>query len=163
MAIPAFVKTPTFQVIAWNRASVAVMGDYAKLPERDRNVLRRVFEPGSEEKVHEVEEVRRAYVAAFRVDVARVGAAVAKEAQALVDELTASSPAFRKLWAEDDVRTHGGFTKRLVRPKVGEFALESSVFYIDGAEGLSMFVFTPVDDASARAVAELVRTANRAR
>nr|WP_233612222.1 hypothetical protein [Corallococcus sp. AB045] len=36
MTIPAFVKTLTFQVVAWNRAAVAVFGDYGAVPERER-------------------------------------------------------------------------------------------------------------------------------
>jgi len=154
LSVPAFVKTPTFQIVGWNRAAVAVLGDYAAVPERDRNVLRRIFQPGSEDKVHDVEAVRRTCVAAFRVDIARAGQS--DEATALIDELMATSPDFRRLWDEGEIRTHGGFRKQLVRPGVGEIVLESSVFHVEGGGGLSMFVLSPADEASARAVAQLV-------
>ena len=154
LAVPAFVKTPTFQIVAWNRAAVAVLGDYAAVPERDRNLLRRVFQPGSETKVDDVEHVRRTCVAAFRVDIARAGES--REATALIEELRATSPEFCRVWDEGEARSHGVFQKRLVRPEVGEIVLESEVFHIDGAGGLSMFVWSPADEASARGIAKLV-------
>jgi transcriptional regulator with XRE-family HTH domain len=155
LSIPAFLKTPMFQIVAWNRAAVAVFGDYAAVPERDRNLLRRIFGPGAEDKVHHVEEVRRSCLASFRVDIARAG--VSEEATALIDELMDMSPDFRRLWAEGEMRSHGGFQKRLVRPEVGEIVLEASAFYVDGNDGLSMFVFSPTNDASAHAITQLVQ------
>jgi hypothetical protein len=154
LAIPAFVKTPTFQIVAWNRAAVAVFGDYGERPERERNLLRWIFLPGSEEKVHDVDSVRRACLATFRIDIARFGQS--EEATALIDELTEASLAFRRLWSEADVRMYGGVQKRLVRPGVGEILLEATVLNVDGSDGLSMFVYSPLDEASARAIARLV-------
>ncbi len=124
------------------------------MPERERNLLRRVFQPGSETKVQHVDEVRRTCLAGFRVDIARAGPS--DEATALIDELVETSPEFRRLWDEGEIRTHGAMQKRLVRPGVDEIVLESEVFSVDGSEGLSMFVWSPVNDASARALAELV-------
>jgi hypothetical protein len=68
-----------------------------------------------------------------------------------------TSTDFRRLWDEDEIRSHGKFQKQLVRPNVGEIVLESSVFYVDGSEGLSMFVWSPANEASARAIAQLVQ------
>lgn len=155
LSVPAFVKTPTFELVAWNRAAVAVFGDYAAIPERERNLLRMVFQPGSETKVHHVEDVRRAYVAAFRVDIARAGRSDA--ATALIEELSETSPDFRRLWAEGEIRPHDGLRKQLMRPDVGEIVLESQVLHVEGSDGLSLFVWSPVNEASARALAELLR------
>ena len=155
LSVPAFVKTPTFQIVAWNRAAALVLGDYALVPERDRNLLRRVFQAGSEDKVNHVEEVRRTCLASFRVDIARAGQS--DEATALIDELMVTSPDFRRLWDEGEIRSHGTMQKQLVRPGVGEIVLESAVFHVDGSDGLSMFVWSPANEASARAIAELVQ------
>lgn len=155
LTFPAFAKTPTFQIIAWNRAATAVFGDYAAVPERDRNLLRRVFQPGSEHRVRHVEHVRRTCLASFRVDIARAGQS--EEATALIDELMETSPEFRRLWGEGVVRSHGTLQKRLVRPGVGELVLESSVFDVEGSDGLSVFVWSPTNEASSRAITQLVR------
>ncbi len=155
IAVPAYLKTPTSQVVAWNPASVAVLGDYADVPERERNMLRRIFAPDAHTKVHDVEAVRRAHLAFFRVDLARAGQSA--EATALIDELLHASPEFRRLWADAEMRQQAGFQKRITRPGVGEIVLEASVLHVEGAAGLSLLVLTPVDAASKRAVEQLVR------
>src|SRR5271154_1216483 len=37
---PAFVKTPTWDVVAWNRAATVVLADYEKMEAAQRNILR---------------------------------------------------------------------------------------------------------------------------
>ncbi|WP_434388711.1 helix-turn-helix transcriptional regulator [Melittangium boletus] len=152
---PALVKTPTFQIVAWNRAAVALFGDYAALPERDRNMLRRVFHPDTAALLPYGEDMHRTCLAAFRVDIARAGAS--EEAAALVDELMETSAAFRRLWAENELATHGVKIRRLFRPGVGELRLETSMFSVDDSDGLSLLVLTPADDASARGIERLLR------
>ncbi|WP_375757311.1 helix-turn-helix transcriptional regulator [Corallococcus exercitus] len=155
LRVPAFVKTPTFQIVAWNRAAVAVMGDYAAIPERDRNMLRRVFHPEAATFLPHGEDMRRTALAAFRVDIERAGAS--EEAAALVDELMRTSEEFRRLWAENELSTHGVKSRRFVRPGVGELVFDASMFSVDDSDGLSMVVLSPADDASARGVEQLVR------
>ena len=155
LRVPALVKTPTFQIVGWNRAAVAVICDYGALAERDRNMLRRVFQPDSAEFLPHADDMRRTCLAAFRVDIARAGAA--EEAAALVDELMATSADFRRLWAENELHTHGVKHRRLVRPNVGELSFEVSTFSVDDSDGLSLFVLSPVDDASERGVERLLR------
>jgi transcriptional regulator with XRE-family HTH domain len=152
--VPALVKTPTFQIVAWNRAAVAVLGDYAAIPEHERNMLRRVFNPEVAATLPHADDMRRTCLAAFRVDIARAGAS--EEAAALVDELMATNEEFRRLWAEHELHTHGVRHGRLDRPIVGEIVLEISAFSVDDSDGLSMFVLSPVDDASAHAVQRLL-------
>src|SRR5260370_17397218 len=40
---PAYVKTSTWDVVAWNRAAAAVLVDYGTLDPKQRNLLRPVF------------------------------------------------------------------------------------------------------------------------
>src|SRR6202021_1341260 len=40
---PAFIRTATWDVIAWNKAAAAVLTDYSMLPDGQRNVLRLMF------------------------------------------------------------------------------------------------------------------------
>src|SRR5471030_478332 len=44
---PAFIRTATWDVIAWNKAAAAVLTDYGALPEGQRNVLRMMFRDAS--------------------------------------------------------------------------------------------------------------------
>ncbi|MFY0567002.1 hypothetical protein ACN28E_24615 [Archangium lansingense] len=51
--------------------------------------------------------------------------------------------------------------RRLVRPEVGELVFETSVLSVDDSDGLSLFVLSPADDASARGVEQLLRDFTR--
>lgn len=84
------------------------------------------------------------------------------EAAALAIELQATSADFRRLWAENDVRSHGVGLKRLRHPRVGPLALEYSAFAVDGADGLSMVVFTPSSPGDARAIEALLSRKDQA-
>ena len=150
-ATPAFVKTRTWDVVAWNAAATAVLADYGALPPRARNVLRRLFcEPDARAYLDDWEDHARYAVAVFRYDVARVGGS--PEADALVAELEAASPDFRRLWAENEVRSHGVSLKQFSHPDFGQLTCQITGFSIDGADGLTMVVFTPVSAADAAAL-----------
>ena len=100
---PAFIRTATWDVIAWNRAAAAVLVDYSTLAEGQRNVLRMMFR---DLRVRAAQanwkNVARYVVASFRADVARAGAA--RNVQSLVDELCATSPEFAAMWRDNDVQ-----------------------------------------------------------
>jgi hypothetical protein len=159
---PAIVKTPTWDVVAWNAAAAAVLVDYATLPVHERNVLRLLFgKRPVQASQPDWEANARFAIAVFRVDVARAGGS--PEAAALAAELQATSADFRRLWAENEMRSHWVGRKRVAHPRAGTLTLEYSTFAVGGAEGLSMIVFTPASPADARAIAlllaERVRTA----
>jgi hypothetical protein len=78
------------------------------------------------------------------------------EADALIAELEAASPDFRRLWAENEVRSPGVGVKRFHNPHVGAFSVEYASFAVDGAEGLTMIVLTPVAAADVRAIEALI-------
>lgn len=154
---PAIVKTPTWDIVAWNTAARAVLTDYAALPVGERNVLRRMFsEPAAHARLPHLEENARWALAVFRIDVARVGGSALATANALAAELSATSEVFRRYWAESDVAHPGNGLKRLVHPQVGPISLEYSALTIDGLSDLSLLVFTPVSECDTRAVATLI-------
>lgn len=139
---PAMVRTSTWNVLAWNAAAQAVLGDYGAMAPHERNALRRLFtEPAMRQILPDWEAAVRFAVAMFRVDVARVGAW--PEAQALIDELSATSAEFRRHWAEAETITHKAGSKRFHHPVAGALSLDVSAFAIEGAEGLTMIVYTP--------------------
>src|SRR5436305_1482699 len=60
---PAFVVTPRYDILAWNRAEAALKGDYSTLPERFRNVMWLLFtQPAWRELLVDQQDV--AYVVA---------------------------------------------------------------------------------------------------
>ena len=152
---PALLKTATWDVIAWNRAAAAVLGDYAKLAPGQRNILRLIFgEPRARSLHFDWEHMARSAVTSFRADVMRAGAT--REVEALVGELCQRSPEFAAMWHGSDVPAHGDGTKRLRHPRVGTLALEYSAFAVDGRLDLSMVVFGPATSADAARIKTLI-------
>ena len=152
---PAIVKTPAWDVVAWNTAAAAVLADFTAMSSDERNVLRRLFHsPEVRASLPDWEEDARFALAAFRVDVARAGDF--PEAAALAAELHENSEDFRRLWAENEMRSYGSAQKRIQHHFAGTLTLEYSAFSVDGANGLTMIVFTPVTLDDTRAIASLL-------
>lgn len=153
---PALVITPAWQVIGWNAAAAAVLTDYAALPHEQRNLLRRLFggDPAMRASLPNFEANARFVLAVFRIGLARAGHC--PEAEAILDELLATSEDFRRLWAENDARSYGAGHKHIQNPIVGPIELYFSAFSVDGAPGLTMVVFTPASPEAERAVATLM-------
>ena len=158
---PAMVKTPIWDIVAWNASASAVLTDYAALPVRERNVLRRLFgDPAVRAALPDWEENARFALAVFRIDMARAGGG-SPDAVALAEELQETSADFRRLWAENEVRGHGVGLKRFDHRLVGPLAFEVSSFAVSGAGGLEMIVFTPVSAADAGVVQRLLAQKGR--
>jgi transcriptional regulator with XRE-family HTH domain len=148
---PAIVKTPLWDVVAWNRAAAALLTDYGALPPTQRNILRLMF---SSSRVRAAQEdwqsVARFVVGAFRADAARAGATA--EIGQFVEELSRLSPEFEALWLANDVSTHGEGLKRLHHEQLGLLELEFSAFAVDGRPDLGLIVYNPVTDADAQRI-----------
>ena len=153
---PAFIKTATWDVIAWNRAAAAVLTDYGQLPPEQRNILRLMFGNSQIRAIQEDwESVARYVVGSFRADVARAGAT--DEITQLVDELSRASPAFDRLWRDNEIAAHHEGLKRLHHPAVGLLELEFSAFAVDGRPELGMVIYNPASSGDADRVRALVR------
>lgn len=152
---PAIIKTATWDVLAWNRAAVAVFTDYSLLPVEDRNILRLMFcRAGVRERQEDWESMARFVVGAFRADAIRAGAA--SEVSKLAEELCLLSPEFATFWRDNDVRVHGEGTKRLRHPSMGVIELEYSGFAVDGRPDLGMIVYNPATEADADKIRSLL-------
>jgi transcriptional regulator with XRE-family HTH domain len=153
---PAIVKTPTWDVVAWNRAATVVLTDYSAIPPGQRNILRLVFRDSRVRAAQpDWESVARFVVAAFRADAARAGAANVK---ALVDELCQLSPEFEAMWRDNDVRAYGEGSKQLRHPVAGLIAMEFSAFAVDGRPDLGMIVYNPATPADADKIRLLLKS-----
>ena len=150
---PAFVKTATWDVVAWNRAAIVLWPNFEQLALSERNTLRMVFlDPHAKTLYYDWEGVARMAVAAFRADVARAGAMA--EVAAMVGELSRSSAAFRAMWQDNDVSATAHAVKDLRHPDLGTLRFDASVFGVDGRQDLTMMVFMPASTD----VAERIRS-----
>jgi transcriptional regulator with XRE-family HTH domain len=153
---PAMVRTPTWDVVAWNRACAAVLNDYAAMPPGQRNILRHIFaNPAARRRMPNWAQDARFVVAAFRADAARAGATLA--VQALVSELSAVNAEFAAMWAELDVRGDYGEAAKLIdHPAVGPISLEYTGLAVEGRPDLTMIVYHPATPADVARVRQLL-------
>lgn len=155
---PAIVKTSTWDIVAWNDAALAVLGDYQAIAPDQRNILRFFFSESVRTKIMDWDRTARYIVGAFRADVARSGAT--ERGQALVDALRRSSAEFDAIWQENDVQgSYGEHVKSIRHPVAGLISLDYSAFAVDGRPDLSLVIYTPATPADA----ERVRTSIMAR
>lgn len=151
---PALVRTAAWDVIAWNRAAAALMGDYGALAPLERNILRLMFtDPNAKTRMPEWEKEARNAVAGFRADTVRAGAS--ERVTALVEELSRDSGEFAALWRSHDVRSYGSGTKRMRHRIGGLIAFEYSSFAVDGRPDLGLVIFTPATPEDADRVKSL--------
>jgi transcriptional regulator with XRE-family HTH domain len=155
---PAFIRTATWDVIAWNKAAAAVLTDYGTLPVGQRNVLRMMFQDSRIRAAQpDWQSVARYVVASFRADVARAGAA--RNVQSLVDELCATSPEFAAMWRDNDVQGQGDGVKVLHHRTVGSLSMEFSAFAVDGRPDLNMVIYNPATPEDADKIRTLLKCA----
>ncbi|MDF2143293.1 helix-turn-helix transcriptional regulator [Paenirhodobacter sp. CAU 1674] len=148
---PAIILNATWDVLAWNRAAAMILTDYGLLSLRARNVLRLVFsERGQRRNGEDWHSLARYLVAAFRADATRAGASA--EVAPLVEELSALSPVFAGLWAENAVIGHGDGSKRLHHEQLGRIEMDFASFTVEGRRDLTMMVYTPATEADAERI-----------
>lgn len=159
---PAIVKTPQWDIIGWNAAAAAVLTEYGSLRPDQRNVLKLLFASDRvRNKTRHWEDHARFAVAAFRADIARLGAT--DRVGGFVDELIALSPEFEAIWNDYDLQSYGEGTKQFAHPLVGEVTLEYSAFAVDGRPELGLIIYTPATALDRERVATLVEARHAAR
>jgi transcriptional regulator with XRE-family HTH domain len=151
IALPAFVESRMFEVLAANRAATALSP--AIRPGANR--LRSVFlDPAERDLLPDWEQAIGGMVASFR---ASIGTDLDDPRIAqLVGELSLASEQFRRLWARHDVRTLSGGAARMRHPQVGMLELRREKLPIGGSDGQLLVIYhaEPGSD-SARALARL--------
>ena len=140
---PAFLRTPTWDVVAWNNVAARVLHNYGNVEPKQRNIVRMLFtSPTIRSKNPNWEKDVRFVVASFRADMARAGATA--QMKDFVDELCRESEAFATIWRENDVQgTYGETPKLIHHPDYGKLQLDYSAFAIEGRPDLIMVVYNP--------------------
>lgn len=126
--VPAMVLDARYEMVAWNRMLVALIGDPAEMPPRRRNRLRWLFDPDNPGANG---ELARQCVADLRASGRYPGD---PGVLALVDELLAGRPAFAAMWAEREIEVRRTLTKRTVHPVAGELELDCEILAVPGGE-----------------------------
>ncbi|HEY1722726.1 MAG TPA: helix-turn-helix transcriptional regulator [Magnetospirillaceae bacterium] len=143
VAQPAYVLGRRWDILAWNRAAVAVFGDYGTLDGDERNTMHLLFTDRRHRRMLVGwEELARAALGLFRADSAKyVGD---PDFERLIALLNQRSPEFRQWWPERDVLQRLSGIKRLNHPTAGMMAFEHMSFGIDDGSDMRLIVYTPL-------------------
>ncbi|MEU7693347.1 helix-turn-helix domain-containing protein [Microbispora hainanensis] len=128
--IPAYLRGRRFDVLAANAAAIALAPMYRP----GRNLVRDVFlDPGARALFPRCDAVAAGSVAALR---AVAGADLDDPAlRELVEELSAASDDFRRLWERHDVRPTRNETKEFAHPVAGRLVLRRHSLAVGGTDG----------------------------
>ena len=139
---PVCVVDARSNIIAWNAAYCAVFGDLSVLPERERNLIWRIFTNPVSRTVNEHwQEIAQAYLAQFRASYGRfINDPWWTE---MIAELSEVSPEFRELWPRHDVIHLSEGHKLLHHPIVGD--LDFDILWLQTVESgdLRLLIHTP--------------------
>jgi transcriptional regulator with XRE-family HTH domain len=154
--IPAYVHNARWDRIAWNDASLALMGDFSKDSVEERNTVWRTFlNPEVRRYTEDWERLARIVIAEFH---ASLGLQFEDPwLKQFVDRLSSRSDAFQQLWAEREVIPRQEEKTRIHHKETGWLHLERSIFEIPYEQSLSLIVFTPLEtNDTPRRMRELV-------
>ncbi|MFG2074751.1 helix-turn-helix transcriptional regulator [Nonomuraea maritima] len=154
----AFVTSATFEVLAWNDLTAALMEDFGALAPKDRNLARRVFldrpRPGAElYGISDATEFRHHVVMRLHSTLARYPSDPA--VTGLVEELRGASPDFARLWERHDVQAAPMLTKTFHHPVVGEVTVDCDALALTDHDQHLVLYTAPPGSPGAEALALL--------
>jgi hypothetical protein len=126
---PAYVLGRRTRVLAWNRPASVIFCDFNAVPDEQRSLARLLFlSPDARQVYGDWQEQARRVAAWLHLEIGRHPED--GDLSSLVAELSAASPAFRGVWAEQhvSVRPHG--TLRLRHPRLGSFSVAFRVLRV---------------------------------
>jgi transcriptional regulator with XRE-family HTH domain len=146
---PAYLIDGQWNVLVWNEAASALLGDFGALPPDERNVLWRLFCDSTWRALFaDWREVAASAVAQFRRQTAMLPATGAS--QRLVRRLRNDSAEFAALWARHDLAAPQIWQKRIDHPRLGRLMLTYSVLQPLGEDSnVAAVVYTPGLSATA--------------
>jgi transcriptional regulator with XRE-family HTH domain len=160
---PAYIVNRYWDRIAWNRAALALFGDFSSAEPRHRNSLWRHFAlPRVRTTNKNWESVAKAMLGEFYKTTSRY--MDDPQVQGLIAELLEKSAEFRKWWPEREVHTMKTSSFQFKHPSVGLLELEYSTFYVSYHLGLRICILAPLPSHdTANKLRRMVRSTGTAR
>lgn len=149
--VPAMLMNRRMDVLAWNAAAVALLGDFGALPARERNVIRMTFLDSAYRALFaDWPRVARECVAVLRMEAGLHPEDPALAA--LVGELSLRDPDFRVWWGDHQVRGPRLLTKAYRHPVAGTLTLDVHQLSVDTHQDQFLAAYTappgsPSEDA----------------
>jgi transcriptional regulator with XRE-family HTH domain len=143
--LPSCLITARHDILAYNKAYVAISGDLDLLPVEERNSLWLAFaSPARRAALVDWDEAVRRMVGLYRSAMAdHVGEPAWRN---LVDRLQQVSPEFAELWHRHDVEAPENLVKRILHPEAGLLTFTFNSLWLAPRFGARLLSYTPVDD-----------------
>jgi transcriptional regulator with XRE-family HTH domain len=119
---PTCVLDARLNILGQNTVHRVLFGDYSLLPERERNLLWRIFTPAAQQANEHWEQIARRTMAHFRAEYGRFINDPWWTNQ--IAELSSASPEFREMWEHHDIQSAREGEKTLDHPLVGELTFD---------------------------------------
>jgi transcriptional regulator with XRE-family HTH domain len=138
---PAFVLGRRMDVLAWNPMAAALLGDFAAMEPKQRNMARLVFLDEATIALYpDWDRVARETVAFLRRDSARD--LDDPQLAELIGELSLKSEPFTRWWNSREVKDKAAGIKRFNHPIVGPLELRYETLYPGGVDDQAMVMYT---------------------
>jgi transcriptional regulator with XRE-family HTH domain len=144
---PAHIVNERYDVLAWNRAALWLITDFASYPPEERNLVWLSFtQPWYRTCMLDWEEQTRRTVGLLRANAAgRTGEPAWAE---LIQRLRATGEEFTRMWDGQDVAAHDRRLKVIDHPDLGTLRLEVTPMWLAELPGWRMSVYTPMDETT---------------
>jgi transcriptional regulator with XRE-family HTH domain len=150
---PAYLLGPRADVLAWNTAAMAMLGEPTRAPDGRPNLLWWLFTT-EELRGEQPQATARNALARFRAEHARrIGD---PDFAALVEALEEASEQFRAWWPRHEVLAEQLGTKTVEHPRVGRLVLHHLQSAPTSHPELRLIQFAPADEATREALTRLV-------
>jgi len=147
--IPAMILNRRLDVLAWNRAAVALLTDFGALPPGERNLIRLTFLDAAYRSLYaDWQRSARECVAVLRMEAGRNPDDVALTA--LVGELSVQDQDFRAWWGSHQVRGPRQLAKTYRHPVVGELTLDVQQLSVDTQPDQQLVAYTAAPGSPAQ-------------
>ncbi|MFI6631141.1 helix-turn-helix transcriptional regulator [Nonomuraea fuscirosea] len=153
-AIPAYVVNSRQDIVAWNRAAVALITDFGLVPPGERNAVRLALRlAGTLCAAAPEAEATFARQSASQLRTAVLKHPADRALAELINEFAAHDADFAAGWRDHDVRPITAVRKRVNHPALGELELERTTLLFPGA-GHTLVMYTAEPGSSSAAALE---------
>jgi transcriptional regulator with XRE-family HTH domain len=150
--LPVLVLSAAGDILAWNRLTTELLGDFALLPPDQRNILRLRFLGSGLPRM--TSESMRAIPAEHCVGSLRGAGArysADRELARLISELRGGSDEFRQIWRAGSARTRRSGVVTIEHPDFGPLTVQGDTLRLPDTDQ-TVIIYTPAPDSEAAAV-----------
>lgn len=140
---PSLVTDQRWNVIGWNKAACAILGDFSKMSVRERNIVWAMFTDNKFKQLYvNWDHHAKGLLGRFR---STCGQYIEDSwLTQFIDDLKKESKEFNLWWPLHEIKSNNEVYKQLNHPVVGILEFEVSNFDISDNSGLKMIVHIPL-------------------